>query len=69
MHGKFRATKLSRLQSFRIFAVVGQIKFISSQFKMFELESFIHGFMFNMYRGRLAKERYFIVAVVYQNLG
>ena len=43
-----------------IFEVVGQIKFIIFQFKMFELESFIRGFMFNMYRGRLTKERYFI---------
>ena len=32
--------------------VVGQIKFIILQFKMFELESCIRGFMFNMYRGR-----------------
>ena len=43
-----------------IFVVVGQIKFIIFEFKMFELESLIRGFMFNMYRGRLAKERYFI---------
>ena len=28
----------------RIFAVVGQIKFIIFQFEMFELESCIHGF-------------------------
>ena len=44
-----------------IFVVVGQIKFIIFEFKMFELESLIRGFMFNMYRGRLTKERYFIV--------
>ena len=30
------------------------------KFKMSALESFIRGFMFNMYRGHLAKERYFI---------
>ena len=43
-----------------IFAVVGQIKYIIFEFKRFELESFIRGFMFNMHRGRLAKKGYFI---------
>ena len=56
----FRGCITLRIFADFIFAVVGQIKFIIFQFKMFELKSFIRGFMFNMYRGCLAKERYFI---------
>ena len=56
----FRGCITLRIFADFIFAVVDRIKFIIFQFKMFELESFIRGFMFNMYRGRLSKERYFI---------
>ena len=65
MCGNFHGTKLSRLHNFEdfrgfYFRGCGPNQFIILQFKMFELESLIRGFMFNMYRGRLAKERYFI---------
>ena len=56
----FRGCITLRIFADFIFAVVDRIKFIIIQFKMFELESFIRGFMFNMYRERLSKERYFI---------
>ena len=49
MHGNFCGTKLCGCITLRIFAdfifaVVGQIKFIIFQLKMFELESIICGF-------------------------
>ena len=62
MCGNFRGSITSRIFTDFIFAVLGQIKSIIFQLKMFELESFISGFMFNRYRGHLAKskERYCI---------